>query len=358
MTSIIRNQEKYIKLYYKLLDVKKKNNIINILTLFYNKFSLNYNTSVADWLDNQIGFYLDPYGFNEKYINKRTLFMNELTKKLSNCEYENVSLDKIILELFSWTNTELKIFYKNNNENSKNKEKSVYNIGLRKRIQNAGGSSNDYVLKYIKALKDDIKFNKTKLIFKYLNKLISEEQLYNFIKNTFSNINEIYIDNNIPNLSIEKLFLYLLNSSNKYLDKIIYEQNKYFIKFNFNKNISSSINNVNDKEWIFIKYKAYIHTFYKLFNGKLVLSIVSTSSNKYIRTIYFKIFDSSIINNDYKKINYYYYFSVYKSIDNKTFKIYNKNNKNSKKILLHACDDFINKILENNILENNIYFFK
>jgi hypothetical protein len=347
MGLITINQEGKIKLYSKLLDIKKKNTIIKILKLFYDTFSFEYNTSVVDWLDNQIAFFLSPYNFNEK--NKRNLFMEKLDSKLTDCEYNNASLDKIILELFSWTNNELEIFYKNNQVNSKNKEKSVYNIGLRKKNQNGGGSSNDYVLKYINALKNDQKFNKTKLIFNYLEKIIIEKKLSNFIENFFPNINEIYIDNNTPNVSIEKLFLYLLNSSNKYLDKIITEQKKYFTKFIFNKKISSSINNINDKEWIFIKnnFDKYNYQFYKIFNNKLVISSVLTSDNKYITRIFFQIFDSNIINYDYKKINYYYYFSILNSTGNKTFKIYNKNNKNSKKILLNASKDFIKKFIKN-----------
>jgi len=350
MGIIIKNQEKKIKLYSKLLDINKKNSIIKILKLSYDSSMFEGYTSVVYWLDNQIAFFLTPYNFNDKNKrNKIKTFMKKLHTKLSDCEYNNVSLDKIILELFSWNNNELKIFYKNNKINSKNKGKSVYNIGLRKKNQNGGGSSNDYVLKYIRSLKNNQKFNKTKLIFNYLEKIIIEEQLSNFMENIFLNINEIYIDNNTPNISIEKLFLYLLNSSNKYLDKIITEQKKYFIKFSFNKKIPSSINNVNDKEWIFIKnnFDKYNYQFYKIYNNKLVISSVLISHNKYIKIIYFKMFDSNIISYDYKEINYYYYFSILHSTRNKTFKIYNKNNKNSKKILLNASNEFIKKFIKN-----------
>jgi hypothetical protein len=61
MGIIIKNQEKKIKLYSKLLDINKKNSIIKILKLFYDSFMFVDNTSVVDWLDNQIAFFSNYY---------------------------------------------------------------------------------------------------------------------------------------------------------------------------------------------------------------------------------------------------------------------------------------------------------
>ena len=66
MGIIIKNQEKKIKLYSKLLDINKKNSIIKILKLFYDSFMFEYNTSVVDWLDNQIAFFLTKYAFTKQ----------------------------------------------------------------------------------------------------------------------------------------------------------------------------------------------------------------------------------------------------------------------------------------------------
>ena len=67
MTSVINKQNKIIKKYATILDPNKRKIIINILELFYNKFSSNYEiSSSTGWLDNQIIFFLDPY-YNNKY---------------------------------------------------------------------------------------------------------------------------------------------------------------------------------------------------------------------------------------------------------------------------------------------------
>ena len=356
MSLIRKNQEKNIKLYSELLDIKKNNNIINILQLFYDIFNHEYNSAVVDWLDNQIIFFLDPYGFDKKYKIERDLFINKLTNKYSDSEYKSVSLDKIILELYSWTNIELKTFYKNNKKDSKNGKKSVYNIGLRKReknnksFQKGGGQTNDYVLKYIKALQNREKFCKTKKIFNYLDKIIDENELDSFIKNNLSNITKIYIDDNIPHINIEKLFLYLLNSSNKYLDNIIFKQKRYFIKFNLEiyKNNLSSINNINNKTWTHIKnkYLHFSHFFYKIFNSKLLCAVVYIRNNKYVKQIYFILYDSNIINVNDKKTNICYYFSI---INNNLNNIFLIKNKKYKKTLLFGMNDFKNKFFKNKI---------
>ena len=351
MSLILENQIKYIKLYSKLLDIEKKNIIIDILQLFYHKFYSNYdNISTVGWLDNQIGFFLDPYGFNKKYFKKRQLFMKSLVKKFSDCEYGSISLDKIILGMFEWSIIELESFYKNNSKDSKdskNSEKSVYNMGLRKLNQNGGGNSNEYVLKYIKSLKNDGKFIKTKLIFNYLDELINEGQLYNFIHSDLD-IKEIYIDDNIPNINIEKLFLYLLNNSNIFLTNIIDKLKKYFIKFNINKKKLDNMidTKFNDKEWIYIKnkYSKETYNFYKIFNNKLVSGNIIISKNKYIKFINFILHDSLTVDVNYSKADFYYYFSILNN-RNKKFKI--NSTINSKKILVVASNDFHNKILEN-----------
>jgi hypothetical protein len=347
MSLILENQIKYIKLYSKLLDIEKKNIIIDILQLFYDKFSWEDSKSTANWLDNQIIFFLDPYGFDKKYSKKRNLFLKKLDIKFSDCEYGSVSLDKIILEMFSWSIIELKTFYKSNVKNSKISEKSVYNIGLRKRNQNGGGNSNTYVLKYINSLKNDEKFNKTKLIFNYLDKLIDEDELYNFIHSNLD-IKEIYIDDNTPDVNIEKLFIFLLNNSNKFLNNIIEILKKYFIKFDINKKKLYSLidNEFSDKKWRYIKnkYNKYSYNFYKIFNNKLVSGNIVTSKNKYIKTVNFILYNSLEIDTNYSNRNYYFYFSIQKN-KNKKFIINNKTI--SKKILLEASYDFIKKILKN-----------
>jgi len=348
MSLILENQIKYIKLYSKLLDIEKKNIIIDILQLFYDKFNSNYDSSsTVGWLDNQIGFFLDPYGFNNTYSKKRQLFMKNLQKKFSDCEYGSVSLDKIILWMFGLSIIELESFYKNNSKDSKNSEKSVYNMGLRKLNQNGGGNSNEYVLKYIKSLKNDGKFNKTKLIFSYLDQLINEDQMYNFIHSDLD-IKEIYIDDNTPDINIEKLFIYLLDNSNIFLNNIISKLKKYFIKFNINKKKLDNMidTKFNDKEWIYIKnkYSKETYNFYKIFNNKLVSGNIIISKNKYIKFINFILHDSLSVDVNYSKADFYYYFSILNNV-NKKFKI--NSTLNSKKILVEASNDFHKKILEN-----------
>ena len=146
MSAVYKIQNEKIKIYSELLDIKKLNNIIDILKLFYDKYK--DESDIVGWIENQILFFLDPYGFNNKFHNNRTKFIKNFNKKVSNCEYKSISLDKLIIELFSWSNEELKAFYNNNSNNSKNSNKSVYNLGLRK----GGGMTNHYLLLYIQAL--------------------------------------------------------------------------------------------------------------------------------------------------------------------------------------------------------------
>ena len=321
MTEIRKSQRNLIKKYSEVLDVKKRKNIIIILKLYYNIFSYEYNTSVVDWLENQIIFFLDPYGFNNKYKDKRKLYINNLSKKLEDCEYKNLSLDKIVLYLFTWTNEELKMFYKINK--SKNKEKSVYDVGLRILNQKGGGSSNEYVLKYIESLKHINNFKKTILFFNYLDRLNDEDSYYDFIIQNF-NIKELYIDINTPFIDINKLFLYLLNIPIKNLDEIIFRIKSFFITFEPKKNfLKHTIKDINmkftEKEWYYKKYITKInisHKFYKIFDNKLVYANITTTNNNYIRTITFILFDSTKV--DYNvKYYYYFYLNLFNKIENK-----------------------------------------
>jgi len=341
MTEIKRIQTNKIKLYSEVLELSKRENIINILSLCYNTFSYDYETSVVDWLDNQIIFFLDPYGFNNKYKDKRKIYLEKISKLFIDCEYRNVSLDKIVLYLFTWTNEELKMFFKVNKSN--NKEKSVYELGLRKLPQNGGGSSNNYVLKYIESLKKIDNFKKTIILFNYINSLNEEESYYNFIKKNFD-IKELYIDNDTPFINIDKLFIYLLNLNIKKLDDIIIYIKNFFIKFSpKNQLLKHKIKDLNiefsDKEWYYKKYtsKSNIsHNFFKLFDGKLVkVYFNTTSENNYIRSITFVLFSSNKM--EYSNKNYYYfYMDIYNKINNK-FGL--KNTKKTKEILTHAKND-------------------
>lgn len=357
MTAIKENQYKKIKLYSDLLDTSKKKIIIKILQLFYDKFSFSYKTSVIDWLDNQIGFFLDPYEFNTIHIKNRHLFFKEMDNKLSNCEYKNLSLDKIILELFSWSKIELKTFYKNNKkEDVKNSEKSVYELGLRKndkkssKIQKAGGMSNDYVLYYIKSLKSD-NFKKTKLFFNYLHKLIDEDEYYDYIDATLTKEN-LYISNNVPHTDIEKLFLYLLNSSKKYINYILNDIKKLLIKFTPLKCLMKNTNNKNNKKWICVEnnsskiYSSFNKFyFYKTIEKKRIKATVGvTTKSNYIRSIYFEISNED---KDDLMFNYYYYF-LPTDKSNQFYLTYDK--VNSKKILLEASNSFYKKYLKNIVL--------
>ena len=358
MRLIQENQNKKIKLYSDLLDTSKKNIIIKILQLFYNKFSFEDETSCVHWLDNQMGFFLVPYKFKKIHLKKRNLFFKKMDNELSNCEYKNVSLDKIILELFSWSNIELKTFYKNNKKKDvKNSEKSVYELGLRKminkksyskkNIQKGGsGMTNDYVLYYIKSLKKTDNFKKTKLFFNYLHKLMDEEEYYNYINDKLTK-EELYISNKVPYTDIEKLFLYLLNSSEKYINYILNDIKRLIINFKPLKCVKKNKNEKykNSKKWICVKSNSIsnIYSFYKTVEKKRIKATVAiTKKNNYIRNIFFEL------SNDYKDkkmFNYYYYFSPAYKVSNK-FHLTN-DKVNSKKILLKASNSFYKKYLKN-----------
>lgn len=308
MTSILKIQYKKIDTYSRLLDTKKVKPIINILQLFYDTFNYeNDSTSVVSWLDNQIIYFLDPYGFDEKYQNNRTKLLYKLDDKFSNCNYKNVSLDKIILEMFSWTVDELKAFYKINKKNSENKEVSVFDLKLRKREirengklkkggSRGGGFSNDYVLYYIKSLGNSEIFGKTKLFFNNLSNLHKNYPSYDFLEKEL-NILELYTNKSLPFVNIEKLFLYLLNISTVNLDKINDKFNKFYIKFEVNKKLKKIYSRkakslpINDKTWICVnnsnKYSSS-YLFYKIIKDRLQKVIIErTLQTNYLTSIRF-----------------------------------------------------------------------
>jgi hypothetical protein len=357
MTEINNTQKYKIKIYSELLDVDKRVSIIKILKLFYDKSSWEYNTSVVDWLENQIIFFLDPYGFKNIYQKKRKIFLDKISKKLEDCEYRNLSLDKIVLFLFSWSKEELEIFYKNNKSKViSNSEKSVYNLKLRELPQNGGGYSNDFVLKYINSLKNKENFKKTVIYFNYLNKVNEEYNNYNFLSHHFK-LKELYINKDTPFIDIDKLFLYLLNLPIEKLDELISKIEIYFIKFEPNKELfkfplKNKDNNIeySDKKWFYskkISFNECNYKFYKLFDQKLVISTIITTPEGYIKKIIFLLFDSSSINYN-TKYNFYFYFDLISKYNIKKFSI--GNNKKTKEILTNAKNDLIKLI---NFIKND-----
>jgi hypothetical protein len=359
MTSVLKIQYKKIDNYAKLLDTKKVKPIINILQLFYDTFNYeNDSTSVVSWLDNQIIYFLDPYGFDEKYQKNRRKLLDKLDDKFSNCNYTNVSLDKIILEMFSWNVDELKAFYKINKKNSESKELSVFNLKLRKReinkgstLKKGGGLSNDYVLYYIKSLGNTQNFIKTALFFNNLSNLRKNYPSYDFLENEL-NVTNIYVDKNIPFANIEKLFLYLLNISIVNLDKINNKFNNFYIKFGLNKKLHKIYSRktkplpINDKKWICVnnsnKYSSS-YLFYKIIKDRLQkVRIELTKKTNYIISISFSVYESEQLN--YSIQNYYFYFSNIEMENNKKFFIYDKSNeKKIKNMLLLSSKDFLSE---------------
>ena len=94
MTSVRLIQNKLINQYSDLLDYNKVPHIINILKFFYKEFNEEYDdTSAVDWLDNQIGFFLDPYYNNNVFSKRRQTYIKTINKKFSDKEYLSVSLD-------------------------------------------------------------------------------------------------------------------------------------------------------------------------------------------------------------------------------------------------------------------------
>jgi len=348
MTEIIKNQNKKIKVYAEVLNNNKRSYIIKILKLFYHNFSYEYDTSVIDWIENQIIFFLDPFG--NKFLNKRKIFLEQMNKLLLDCEYKNPSLNKILLFLFSWSIDELKMFYKINN-NNENSEKSIYNLGLKN--LKGGGFSNQFVLLYIKSLQNKSNFNKTILFFNQLNIFNNENTPYNFLSNKL-NLHELYFDKYSPFVDIDKLFLYLLNLPIKILDNIILNLNSLLIKFEansklFNHKIISLDKKFSDKYWFYkknITNNNINHKFYKIFDEKLVLVNINSTINNYISSISLILFDSE--KPDFNQKHYFYrYIYLYDNIYNK-FSL--GNNYKTKNILIKAKNNIL-KYFDKKILK-------
>lgn len=344
MTEIIKTQNKKIKLYSDILDNKKRINIINILKLFNNSKLYNeYNTSVVDWLENQLIFFLDPYGFNNKYSGKRKIYLEKMSKLFEDCEYKNLSLDKIVLFLFTFTNEELKAFYKINK--SKDTDKSLYNIGLRKLPQNGGGYNNNYVSEYIYSLQNEDNFKKIIIYFNYINQVNNDNirSNYSYIAENL-NIKELYIDIDIPFVNIDKLFIYLLNIPIKKIDNLIVNIKRFFIKFEPKKEllkyqIKKLDIEFSDKNWVYKKIIGMFdisYKFYKLFDNKLVNVNVVTSFDNNIRSIIFMLFNSSK-ERYIDKYYFYYYFNVYNATYTNKYGL--KTSKKAKEIFKIAIND-------------------
>ena len=246
MSSIIKKQNDKIKLYVKVLDITKVNDIINILKLFYKEYSI------------------------EELYNKIISFLGKTSdKELLDCEYGNASLDKIIIELFSLSNKDLLSFYKKTKINK-------HNDTTHKQIDNT------YILKYISALLNKDTFNKTKEFLDIINELIHEYPDYDFINDKLDYFKKtnLYIDANQKYIDIEKLFLYLLNipliDLNTYIDNL----GIYKLNFNSDKKGWTCAKKI-DKDKYVINY-----TFHKLFNNDTVKCMVETTLHKeYIKNI-------------------------------------------------------------------------
>ena len=287
MSSIIKKQNDKIKLYVKVLDITKVNDIINILKLFYKEYSI------------------------EELYNKIISFLGKTSdKELLDCEYGNASLDKIIIELFSLSNKDLLSFYKKTKINK-------HNDTTHKQIDNT------YILKYISALLNKDTFNKTKEFLDIINELIHEYPDYDFINDKLDYFKKtnLYIDANQKYIDIEKLFLYLLNipliDLNTYIDNL----GIYKLNFNSDKKGWTCAKKI-DKDKYVINY-----TFHKLFNNDTVKCMVETTLHKeYIKNIYFTMDKNN------KTYNYYYFSN--KNLDN------NNNIHFTENTLENAKDDF------------------
>jgi hypothetical protein len=343
MTSVRLIQNKLINQYCELLDYNKVSHIINILTFFYKEFNEEYPTSAVDWLDNQIVFFLDPY-YKDFFSKKRQTYIKNISRKFSDKEYSSVSLDKIVLELFSWTIDELILFYENNK--SDNRDKSKYNLKKNNKlnIMKGGGSSNHYMLYYINSLSKKNNFKKTTFIFNKLNELNKSKVYNNFLEKQFTQ-HEVFIDINTPYVDIEKLFIFILNSKNSFLDNINQKLDRYFIEFNinFNKNIVKKINqkNINliefNNEIWYYTVNSYNYSFYKLFNNKLIK--ISVNFYKYKKNHYITYLNIWYFREN--KIDYdnFISFNIF-NIEESTYK--QKIKKYDREVILNSIEEFIN----------------
>jgi hypothetical protein len=361
MTEVRLNQKKLIYKYVKLLDSDKVPYIVKTLQYFYDKYVKLFNaTSSVDYLYNQIGCFLNPYyNLSEENIDiffkKRQLYLNKLSNSYSDKEYKSVSLDKLILELFSWTIPELKLFYKYNLDR-KTQDKSKFNKRNNKPIKiksmKGGGSSNEYMLYYIKSLSNIDKFKKTEEIFHIFKKLYINKINLFLLNKLYFQSEEIFIDKYTPFIDIEKLFLYLLNSDNKSLDNLINNLNHNFVKFDVNlkKDIfkkievnrinKKSVKDFNDKVWIYKANKYGDISFFKLFNKRLIEFMISVTKKKYIKLINITLYKTNKF--DYNNSITYTYFSSFINND------INEIKKIDKQIILKGIDSFKNDIISHN----------
>jgi len=294
MNSVYKVQYEKIKKYSEVLDIKNLDIIINILKLFYKTYHNKPN--IVEIMNNQILIFL---------------VLNINSNKFNNSEYKNISLDKIVIELFSWSDKELNTFY---NMNTKNSKKYQYNLRFPNQSLSGGGMTNDYLLTYIKALLHKDNFAKTVYFFNNLHKLNEFNQNNNFLKN-YLDINKIYINNKISYIDIEKLFLYLLQISNKKINEINKIFDYYYIKFSMKNKTIKIYNNdkfINNVVWICTKQKSdinNIYNFYKIFdNIKICISIhvLNNYIEKYVITAFYKKYDNLIVLDPYdKKFNYF-----------------------------------------------------
>ena len=207
-----------------------------------------------------------------------------------------------------------------------------------------GGCSNDYMLYYINSLSKKNNFEKTKVIFNKLNDLNKSKVYNNFLEKQFTQ-HEVLIDKYTPFIDIEKLFIFLLNSKNSFLDNINKELDRYFIEFNtnFNKNIVKKINEkninlveFNDKIWYYSK-NLYNYIFYKLFNNKLIkitVSFYKYNKNHYIKHLNVLYFKGN--KEDYNNFISYLSFNMEES------NVKQKIKKRDKTIIFNIIQEFIN----------------
>ena len=344
MTSVKLIQNKLINQYCELLDYNKAPHIINILKFFYKEFNEEYQTSCVDWLDNQILFFLDPYYNNEVFSKRRQTYIKNISNKFSDKEYLSVSLDKIVLELFSWTIPELILFYENNK--SDNKDRSKYNLKKNNKLNamKGGGCSNHYMLYYINSLSKKNNFEKTRVIFNKLNELNKSKVYNDFLEKQFTQ-HEVLIDKYTPFIDIEKLFIFLLNSKNSFLDNINKKLDKYFVelKIKFNKNIVKKINKksinmieFSDKIWYYT-VNSHSYIFYKLFNNRLIsinISFYKYNKNHYIKYLNVLYFKGN--KKDYNNFISYLFFNMEES------NLKQKIKKRDKAIIFNIIQEFMN----------------
>ena len=363
MTLVLRRQNEIFEKYCNNISIEKNNMILKILKYFSNNNLYEKNEEVS-WLENQISLYLDKYGFNENFKEKRKEYMKELDNKFYISEYKFLSLDNIVLELFTWTVEELNGFYNVQKKCHKNKidcDQSVYDLGIRNNIQKGGGYNRKYLLYYIDSLSNKKNF---KLLIHIFNKIyeikeLEIEKIINFLLE--KDISKLYHSEYAEFIVIEKFFLYLLNRD---IEPIINRLSYYDLKIN-KKNIFNTIK--------------FPKTYYKLdeldniykFNNKWKILYLDNSKynlysyyiyRKYNDNIYKNILEYKIINNKNIIINLTtvieklgIVYKIYKVNDTQINQIifYSKKKINGKraiiKDLLYIKNEFLNDFIKNKL---------